>query len=230
MHGITNDIVKYFQKIINALKKIKPEIWLILILILALSIRLYYFIGINLNDDLCYLDTGYKITQGDFRFDEWIISPRIMMNYPIAFFFYLLGVSDFTGALYILLCSIGSVIVAYYIGKILFGTGTGLASAFLMAIFPIEVIYATTIVPDIPVAFFMGLSVCLFLYGEKKDNRIYYFLGGTAIGLAWLVKSLAILIILFYIIYFILDKFLDFKYLISKKKQKKYKKMLLKIF
>jgi len=189
-----------------------------------------FFLGMNLNDDLCYLDSAYRITQGEFRFSEWIFSPRIMMNYPIALFFYLFGVSDFSAAFYILLCSLASVIVAYYIGKTLFGSGTGLASAFLMAIFPIEVVHATTIVPDVPVAFFMGLSVCLFLMGEKKNKNFFYILAGLAIGFAWLVKSLAILIILFYISYFLFDKIFDFKYLISGIKQEKCASRIRNIF
>jgi len=220
LRSISNNIRKYSKEIITRIKQFKPEIWLIIIVIFALIIRMNFFLGMNLNDDLCYLDSAHQITQGEFGFPEWIVTPRIVMNYPIALFFYLFGVSDFSGALYILLCSIGSVIVAYYIGKTLFGSGTGLASAFLIAIFPIEVIYATTIVPDIPVAFYMGLSVCLFLIGEKSDKKIYYIFAGIAIGLAWLVKSLSILILLFYISYFLLDKIFDFKYQLSGVKRK----------
>jgi len=223
MRSVSDNIGKYLQNLKNlkrSFNKIKPEIWLIFIIIFALLIRLHFFVGMYLNDDLCYLDAAYLITQGKFGFPEWIITPRIMMNYPIALFFYLFGVSDFSAALYILLCSIGSVIVSYYIGRTLFGPGTGLASAFLMAIFPIEVVHATTIVPDVPVAFYMGLSVCLFLIGEKSDKKLYYILAGITIGLAWLVKSLAILIILFYISYFLLDKIFNFKYLLYGEKKK----------
>jgi len=225
MQIITKDVDKKLKKIKKRIKAIRPEIWLIIVVIFALALRMNFFLGLNLNDDLTYLDSAHQITQGEFIFSEWIVSPRIMMTYPIALFFYLFGVSDFSGALYILLCSLGSVVVAYYIGKTIFGVRTGLASAFLMAIFPIEVVYATTIVPDVPVAFFMGLSVCLFLIGEKSDNKIYYLFAGIAIGLAWLVKSLSILIILFYISYFLFDKIFDFKFAISGIKKKSVSKI-----
>lgn len=221
---------KFFHNSKKSLKKIKPEIWLIIIIILALTIRLNFFLGMNLNDDECYANRAYNIVKGKHVLDRWIFSPRIMMHYPIAFFYMILGVSDFSATLYILLCSLGSVAVSYFIGKTLFNPRAGLVSAFLMSFFPIEVIFATTLVPDPPVAFFMGLSVCLFLLGEKKDKKTFYFLGGLAIGLGWLVKSLAVLIILFYIVYFLFDKIFNFKYLISNEKQKKYKNRIRKIF
>jgi len=230
MQSTSNNFGEYLNKIKEGIKKVKPEIWLILILIFALFLRLYFFLGINLNDDLCYLDAAHQITQGTFVLNKWIIAPRLMMNYPIAFFYTLFGVSDFSGALYFLLCSIGSVAVAYGIGKILFNEKVGLASAFLMSFYPIEVIYGTTIVPDVPLAFFLGLSVLLFFIGEKKNKNIYYLLGGIAIGAGWLVKSLAILIILFYLAYFILDKIFNFKFLISGETQKKPLSLIKKIF
>jgi hypothetical protein len=220
LRGLSNNFGKYSKELISKINKFRPEFWLIIIVIVALIIRLNFFLGMGLNDDLCYLDSAHQITEGEFIFHEWIVFPRIMMHYPIALFFSLFGVSGFSASLYILLCSLGSVIVAYYIGKTIFGTWTGLASAFLMSIFPIEVVHATTIVPDVPVAFFMGLSVCLFLIGEKKDKNIYYIFAGIAIGLAWLVKSISILIILFYLSYFLLDKIFDFKYLLVGVKKK----------
>ena len=230
MRSLSDNIGKYLQNLNKSFNKIKPEIWLIFIIIFALIIRLHFFVGMNLNDDLCYLNSAYDITQGEFTLNEWIFSPRIMMHYPIAFFYAIFGISDFSGALYILLCSLGNVAVAYFIGKTLFNSKVGLMSAFLMSFFPIEVLFGTTIVPDPPVAFFMGLSVCLFLMGEKKNKIFFYILAGLAIGLAWLVKSLAILIILFYLSYFLFDKIFGFKYLISGIKQEKYTSRIRNIF
>jgi len=191
---------------IKKLKNLNHEIWLVFILVFAFALRLNFFIGLNLNDDLTYVNTAHDIIRGKFNFNAWIFAVRHMMNFPIAFFFFILGISDFSAALWPLLTSIGSIVIAYYIGKKIFDVKVGLLSAFLLSIFPVDVAYATTIVPDIPVAFFMGLSVYLFLLGEKGKNTMYYFLSGTAIGLAWLVKSLALLILPFFVAYFILDK------------------------
>jgi len=182
------------------------RVFLFLIILLAIFLRYFFFIGLNLNDDLTYLNSAHAITQNNFKFSTWIFSVRLMMNYPIAFFFVLLGVSDFSASLYILLCSIGSVILAYLIGELLFDKKIGLLAAFFMAIFPLEIAYATTIVPDVPVAFYMALSVYFFLRGEKEGKPLWYLLSGIAIGLAWLVKGLALLILPFYFVYFIFEK------------------------
>ena len=94
LRSISNNIGKYSKEIITRIKQFKPELWLIIIVIFALIIRMNFFLGMNLNDDLCYLDSAYRITQGEFRFSEWIFSPRIMMNYPIALFFWLMSVNN----------------------------------------------------------------------------------------------------------------------------------------
>lgn len=193
-------------KRIEKLKVLNPIIWLILILIFATLIRLFFFVGLNLNDDLTYVNTAYDIITGKFRVNTWIIAARYVMNLPIAFFFLLLGVSDFSAALWPLLTSLGSVIITYFIGKEIFDVKVGLLAAFLLSVFPVDVAYATTIVPDIPVAFFMGLSVLFFVLGEKKNNFIYYFFSGVSIGLAWMVKSMALVILPFFAIYFLMDK------------------------
>lgn len=189
------------------MKDLNHIIWLVLILIFATAVRLKFFVGLNLNDDLTYVNTAHDIVTGRFRINTWIIAARHTMNYPIAFFFWILGVSDFSAALWPLLTSLGSVVIAYYIGKEIFDVKVGLLAAFLLSVFPVDVAYATTLVPDIPVAFFMGLSVLFFVLGEKKNNFIYYFSSGVSIGLAWIVKSMALVILPFFIIYFLLDKF-----------------------
>jgi len=59
-----------FHNFKNSLKKIKPETWLIFIIILALAIRLNFFLGMNLNDDEIYYDSTYNIIQGKFVLNE----------------------------------------------------------------------------------------------------------------------------------------------------------------
>ncbi len=199
------------------LGEVKAEFWLILIVVFAVLLRYNYFIGLNLNDDLCYVNLAHEVVEGRFRFNGWIFAVRHMMHYPIAFFFWIFGVSDFSASLYILLCSLGGILVAFYIGKTLFNEKVALLAAFFMSFFPVDVVYSTTLVPDIPVAFFMGLSVCLFLYGERYGNSIYYYLSGVSIGLAWLVKGLALLILLFFPTYFLLDRVFNFRFIVSGK-------------
>lgn len=201
--------------------KVKAEFWLLLIVLFALALRLYFYIGLNLNDDLVYVNLAREIVVGKFQPHGWIFAERLAINYPIALSFFLLGFNDFSASLYILLCSLGCVVTAFYLGRLLFDKKTGLLSAFLMSIIPIDVLYSTTIVPDIPVAFFTFLSVYLFFRGERTGNKYYrfYILSGIALGVAWLVKSLAILLVLFFLTYFIAEKLIKFDILCHKIKK-----------
>lgn len=207
------------RNFIKKIGEVRAEFWLILVIVFAIFLRYNYFIGLNLNDDLCYVNLAHDVVEGRFKPNGWIFAVRHMMHYPIAFFFWVFGVSDFSASLYILLCSLGGILVTFYIGKTLFNEKIALLAAFFMSFFPIDVVYSTTLVPDIPVALFMGLSVCLFLYGEKYGNSVYYFLCGVSIGLAWLIKGLALLILLFFPTYFLLDKVFNFRFIVSGKEK-----------
>lgn len=64
--------------------------------------------------------------------------------------------------------------------------------------------------PDVPLAFFMGLSVYLFLKSEKSGNKkifnfskgnVYYILAGFTLGLGYLVKCLSLILFVFYLTY-----------------------------
>jgi hypothetical protein len=129
------------------------------------------------------------------------------MTFPIAFFFKIFGVSEISAAMFPLLCSIGSIILVFYFGKLLFNERTGLMSAFLSSIFPLDVVMSTAIFPDGPLVFFMGLSVYSFLRGEKSEKRIHsYFwfsLSGLVLAIAYLVKEVALILVLFFPVYMI---------------------------
>ena len=184
---------------------------IILILLFALALRIIFFTGINFNDDLTYTNFAHDVVEGKFSPHPYIFATRLMMIYPIALLFFLFGISDFTVSIYILLTSLGSVLLTYLIGKELFNIRTGLVAAFLIALLPLEIIYATTIVPDVPLALYLGLSMYLFIKGSKNNKNILYYLSGIAIGLAWLVKTIALAYCLVLIAIFIKEILIDKK-------------------
>lgn len=119
------EIGNKLTKLKNKFKKIKPEIWLILILIFALALRLVFFTGLNTSDDFAYVNDVYRIIKpdgifGEYRPCSWLMSCRVMLLYPMTLYFALFGISNFTAALYQLLCSLGGIVLIFYIGKILF--------------------------------------------------------------------------------------------------------------
>ena len=150
----------------------KPITYLIIILVIAITLRIVFYTGVNFNDDLVYLNFAHDITTGKFHPHPYIFATRLLMQYPIAFFFLLFGVSEFSATLYLILASLGTIIFTYLIGKELFNNLTGLLAALLLAFLPLDIIYSTTITPDVPTAFYLAASVYLFIMGNKKGNVV----------------------------------------------------------
>lgn len=191
--------------------KNKFLLWLIPILIFALVLRLYFFVGFSCCDDSGYVNSAKMISDGHWQITG-IYDSRIAMVYPIAFFYLVFGVSDFSTAMYFLLISMGTIIVTYYLGKIIFNEIVGLIAAFLLSIHPLFVVSASMLVNDILLAFYMSLSVYFFIKGEKYGKVRNYILSGIFYGIAFLVKSSAIFFALVFFIYYLFNDFLGFNF------------------
>jgi len=175
---------------------------LLLIVIFGIIIRLIFFSGIGTSDDLAYTGYAHSLSKGEIKGDTLTLSTRLGLIYPLSVLYSLFGVNDFSSVLFVLLAAIGNIILVFYFGKLLFNENVGLISAFLLSIFPLEVVYSTKLFSDIPSAFFMALGVYLFLYSEKKTpNPLLYVISGLSIGIGYLIRESALLIGLFFIFY-----------------------------
>ncbi len=197
------------KNLFKKIKNLRPEVWLILIIVFALFLRMWFFVGIGFNDDSYYLEYADEIYKGNNfippEFVHWGI--RIGVYLPVVFFWKLLGISEFSTSLFFLLISLGSILITYLIGKELFNKKIGLISAFLLSIFPLDVIYSTQVGPDVPFQFLFILSLFFLINSEKNTNekkaRIYIFLSGLVLGLSYLFKEL-IPILLFVLAFYII--------------------------
>jgi len=175
---------------------------LFLIVIFGIVIRLILFSGVGTSDDLAYTNYANSLSKGEIQQGTLTLSTRLGLIYPTSVLYLMFGVNDFSSVLFVLLASIGNIILIFYFGKLLFNEKVGLISAFLLSFFPLEVVYSTKLFSDLPSAFFMALGVYLFLYSEKKKpNTALYFLSGISIGIGYLIRESALLIGLFFIIY-----------------------------
>jgi len=162
-----------------------------------------------MNDDMEYVFSSVQVSKGDF-FPIWspsIDSLRSMMILPISFFFFLLGPSELSASLWPLLASLLTIILTFYIGRVLFDSKAGLVAAFLMAIFTLDIVFATQLVPSVPGMLFMTASMLLFLIAEKEKkknkSKIYFVLSGVFIGLAYLAAELFFIMGFFFLSYFL---------------------------
>lgn len=189
---------------------LKPEYFLLIIVLFGLGLRLNFFVGLNWSDDPGYVWDAYRIAEGKMDVPRYLSGLRSMTIYPVGFFFRIFGVSNFSATLYPLLCSLGSIVLAFYFGKMFFDEYAGLMSAFLLSFYPFDVINATWIMPDTPIAFFMALSVFLFLKREYfgmgtgvHSSNLLYFFSGFFVGVAYLVRESGLMILFFFIPYMI---------------------------
>jgi hypothetical protein len=98
--------------------------------------------------------------------------------------------------------SLGGIVVLFLIGRRLFGGRVGLYAALLLAAFPGDALFATQLMPDIAISFFMGLSVLFFLKGEAAADRReamgFYGACGLAMLGAFLCRVTAVYHFLFF--------------------------------
>ncbi|MDI6826245.1 MAG: glycosyltransferase family 39 protein [Candidatus Aenigmarchaeota archaeon] len=210
---------KFFKRKLK-IKKIKSEFWLILIVFFAVIVKLIFFVGLvgsDPQDDGIYYNNAYGIYKfGIQKFSsyrnvgkDYLANPaetfafRPMVNYPIAFLFKIFGPGENSASLWAFICSVLGIITIFYLGKLLINETSGLLAAFLLSINPLDVIFSTRITSDVPLAFFMALTVLLFLSGLKKNKNKLYFLAGITLGLAYLVKILALSIVPFVLVYYL---------------------------
>ena len=197
------------------LKNIRPEIWLIFILAFALFLRLHFFMGLGWEDDTHYAGVANEILKGRY-YPSHVNEQRPLIIYPIAFFFKIFGINEFSGAMFSLICSLLSIILIYYFGKKFFSIETGLLAAFILSFFPLDVEYSTRIMGDVQVGFFTALSVFMFFLAESSKKKLFYFLAGTFTGLAYLVKLYGLLPLIFFFACFIYkimkNKRIDFNF------------------
>jgi len=89
---------------------------------------------------------------------------RIGIIYATALSYSIFGVNDFSSVLFVLLTSLGSIILIFYFGKLLFDEKAGLMAAFLLSFFPLDIAYSTKLLTDLPSAFFMALGSLVFIF------------------------------------------------------------------
>ncbi len=185
----------------------RPEVWIGAVVAIGLILRLMFFVGFaggDPQDDGIYLNTAKTILQhGAYnhniqkdRIEKnqtvnpfYIFPSRVLFTNATALSMRILGVSDFAVGFFPLLCSLLSIVVVYKICGLLFDRRTGVLAGALLALMPLDILYATRITPDVPVGFFIMLSIYFFLKGRRRGSGLWLYAAGLAVGLGYLVKS-----------------------------------------
>ena len=180
---------------------------LLLILAVSLALRIVFFLGLCVADDFAYCgfvnkilaEEPYFTSESEFRSLRW---PVIL---PVVLSFWMFGQSEVAAVWGSFVYSLGGILVLFLIGRRLFGDRVGLYSAMLLAVFPGDVLYATKLMPDIAISFYMGLAVLFFIEGEAAPDRRramwLYGLCGLAMFGAFRCRVTAVYFFLFFLVF-----------------------------
>ncbi|MBD3295990.1 MAG: phospholipid carrier-dependent glycosyltransferase [Candidatus Omnitrophica bacterium] len=122
----------------------------------------------------------------------WSDKPPLYM-WATALFSLIFGMNEFSVRLFSALCGIGTVLTTYLLGIRLYSRRAGFSAAlFLLSTWAF--IWSSKMgMLDIPLTFFITLSLLLFDLGRKKN--IFYFFCPVAFGLAFLTKGMGAMLI-----------------------------------
>ena len=125
---------------------------------LALLLRIINVQGFLGGDDATYIQDARLLAQGRFipGSNQWDV--RIGIVAPTALALRLFGLHQWSVVLYPLCLSLLSLPLIYFLGKAFCCRQVGLLAALLLACFPQDIFYATSVYPDLPGAFWGALA------------------------------------------------------------------------
>ncbi len=140
-----------------------------------------------------------------FNGQAWFDKPPLSI-WLIAFSIKLLGMNEFALRLWHVLFGIGGIIVTYVIAKELFDKRTARLSSLILATAALYFYQVRSPLQDIPLTFFVTLSLCFFLFFARREKYLFLYLFWLSLSLAVLSKGLVGvilpgLIVLFYTIF-----------------------------
>jgi len=194
----------------DKIAKYRNELFLTLIILIGITLRLYFQIGHIFSDDAYYSYLSYTLLGGEFASDYLgypIFPLRITFLSITALSFKLFGINEFATILIPFLLSIANLFLTYKLAKLLTGDeNVSLLSALLMAFFPTDTVFATISFVDLPNVFFINLGI-YFLYKSYKVGKNHLaIIGGILFCLSMQIKeniyhtAILLIILLIYLI------------------------------
>lgn len=174
---------------------------LLAILVLAILLRVIFFTGYHDFDDKEYIVRAVELSRGDLTLPDSHWAARLGMVGPTALFYRAFGVTPASTVAWPFLCSVLSVSAAFVLGRRLYDARTGLIAALLLAVFPLDVLFASMLYPTAPTILLAGAGLCLFLIAEREQSPMLYLASGLAVGAAGVVHEAALMVLAFYPVY-----------------------------
>ncbi len=181
---------------------------LLFLIFFAAALRLYFYVGLHFSDAPNYVEVALQmLRRGYTPMDYYPPANRMLYIVPLSIALKFMGVNENATTAYTFATSIASIPLAYMLGMLFFDRRTGLLAALLLAVHPVNIIYSTQVMAEVPLSFFMALSAYLFFKTRNPENVGYanMALSGVVLGLAYMVKEIAPILGILYMAYFISD-------------------------
>jgi 4-amino-4-deoxy-L-arabinose transferase-like glycosyltransferase len=155
----------------------------------ALVVRLACFTGLIASDDLGYAGYARQISEGTYRLEPHHYAMRYGVIVPLAVCYGLFGIHEWTTVALPLLCSSLAAALAALVAARLAGLSAAWVTGLLMVTFPVDVRYASVLVPESFLQVILLAAALLFLRAETQNSRLLGLAAGVLLGLAYLTKE-----------------------------------------
>ena len=177
------------------------------IVLLALAIRAYFFVGSVGSDDLSAWNRAAEFARGNWGPLERVFNPiatyRYGLSLPVAIVFFLFGESSHTAGLFPLVCSLITVVLVWDITRRLGAPILAVhAAGLLAALNGLDVRHATLLLPDAVMNAFGFLAIWLAIIGYQWEEQgrngasLIYTLAGLAAAYSVFSKEAGIIFII----------------------------------
>jgi 4-amino-4-deoxy-L-arabinose transferase-like glycosyltransferase len=169
------------------------------ILLIGAALRLWQINHLGLNsDEAVYLGQAASIA-GDSTlnhlFPIYRAHPLLFQTVLSVAFHFGHGDHDLLGRVAAAVVGLGTVLLSYATGKLLYGRRAGLFAALFMAVMPYGVVVSRQILLDGPEAFFAMLALYLTARYAINQRPAWFYAAAGALGLSFLSKETGILFV-----------------------------------
>ncbi len=168
-----------------------------LIVIAALIVRSLLFIGYQGFDDRTYVAYAWMFANGGDIVASKLVDPwigRMGAWLPLALSIKVFGGREWALTLYSLVVSLATFPVLYVLGRHLFNGRVAICALALLAILPLDVLYATRAFSDEAVGFWSLSAFTVFILAIDCKSKRLAFLAGLTFGIAYLTKETALML------------------------------------
>ncbi len=200
LRGLAATIGRRVQRVVGD-TRFHAGVMLAVIVAIGATVRIWALGGLSFalgSDDSRYVAVAQNLAAGHLPTGEaeWF-GARAVLLWPVALIFRIAGADDYRAVAWPLACSLLSIVAAYLIGRELMGRRPALVAAGLVALAPVEVIWATRLRPDAVMPAFVALAVWAALRSRRSTARAgwWLFAAGVLTGAAWSARETALVMV-----------------------------------